>query len=66
MVEAPKPIRWIASSLDDHRLPLFGDDLDVQRASAERLRALRDAGAAVRPGHDPEVLAPGPVEIPAR
>jgi hypothetical protein len=31
--------------------------------SAERLRALRDAGVNVRPGHDPELLAPGPVEL---
>ncbi len=50
-----------ATGLDDHRLPIFGDDLDVQLASAERLCALRDAGAEVRPGHDPEVLVPGPV-----
>ncbi len=54
-----------ASGLDDHRLPVFGDDLDAQLASAERLRALRDAGAAVRPGHDPEVLVPGPVDAGA-
>lgn len=59
-------VSHFASGLDDHRFPLFGDDLDAQRASAERLRALRDAGAAVRPGHDPEVLAPGPVEIAGR
>lgn len=45
-----------ASGLDDGRLPLFGDDLVAQAASAERLRALRDAGADVRPGHDPDVL----------
>lgn len=54
-------VTHFASGLDDHRLPIFGDDLDVQLASAERLRALRDAGAQVRPGHDPDVLAPGPV-----
>ncbi|HXF31012.1 MAG TPA: N-acyl homoserine lactonase family protein [Solirubrobacterales bacterium] len=52
-------VTHFAAGLDDHRFPLFGDDLDVQRASAERLRALRDAGAEVRPGHDPAVLAPG-------
>lgn len=56
-------VTHFATGLDDHRFPLFGDDLDVQRVSAERLRALRDAGAVVRPGHDPEVLAPGPVPI---
>lgn len=54
-------VTHFAAGLDDHRLPAFGDDLDVQLASAERLKALRDAGAVVRPGHDPEVLAPGPV-----
>jgi N-acyl homoserine lactone hydrolase len=54
-------VTHFASGLDDHRLPIFGDDLEVQLASAERLRALRDAGAEVRPGHDPAVLAPGPV-----
>jgi glyoxylase-like metal-dependent hydrolase (beta-lactamase superfamily II) len=59
-------VSHFASGLDDHRFPLFGDDLDAQQAAAERLRALRDAGAEVRPGHDPEVLAPGPVEIPGR
>jgi N-acyl homoserine lactone hydrolase len=56
-------VTHFASGLDDHRLPIFGDDLDAQLASAERLRALRDAGADVRPGHDPAVLAPGPVPI---
>jgi glyoxylase-like metal-dependent hydrolase (beta-lactamase superfamily II) len=59
-------VSHFASGLDDHRFPLFGDDLDAQRASAERLRALREGGAVIRPGHDPEVLAPGPVEIPTR
>ena len=54
-------VSHFAAGLDDHRFPLFGDDLDAQLASAERLRALRDAGAEVRPGHDPEVLVPGPV-----
>lgn len=50
-----------ASGLDDHRFPAFGDDLAEQRRSAERLRALRDGGARVTPGHDPDVLRPGPV-----
>jgi N-acyl homoserine lactone hydrolase len=58
-------VTHFASGLDDHRLPVFGDDLDAQLASAERLRALRDAGAEVRPGHDPEVLVPGPVDAGA-
>jgi len=56
-------VTHFAAGLDDHRLPIFGDDLDVQLASAERLRALRDAGAEVRPGHDPDVLIPGRVVV---
>jgi N-acyl homoserine lactone hydrolase len=52
-----------ASGLDDHRFPIFADDHAAQGTSAERLRALRDAGAAVRPGHDPAVLQPGPVPV---
>jgi glyoxylase-like metal-dependent hydrolase (beta-lactamase superfamily II) len=56
-------VTHFAAGLDDHRLPIFGDDLDVQLASAERLKALRDAGVTVRPGHDPDVLAPGPVPV---
>jgi N-acyl homoserine lactone hydrolase len=54
-------VTHFAAGLDDGRLPIFGDDLDLQLASAGRLRALRDAGADVRPGHDPDVLRPGPV-----
>lgn len=52
-----------ASGLDDHRFPMFADDFGAQTASAERLRALRDDGATVRPGHDPAVLVPGPVPV---
>lgn len=52
-----------ASGLDDLRLPAFGDDLAAQAASAGRLRALRDGGATVLPGHDPEVLQPGPLPV---
>lgn len=48
-----------ASGLDDHRFPIFADDHAAQATSAERLRALRDAGATVIPGHDPGVLRPG-------
>jgi len=54
-------VTHFAAGLDDHRLPIFADDLDAQLASAERLHALREAGATVRPGHDPDVLVPGPV-----
>ncbi len=50
-----------ASGLDDHRFPVFADDHEEQGRSAERLRALRDAGSTVVPGHDPELLQPGPV-----
>jgi glyoxylase-like metal-dependent hydrolase (beta-lactamase superfamily II) len=52
-----------ASGLDDHRFPIFADDFAAQAASADRLRTLRDAGAAVRPGHDPDVLVAGPVPL---
>ena len=57
-------VTHFASGLDDHRLPIFGDNLDTQISSAEHLRRLRDAGADVRPGHDPAILTPGPVPIP--
>jgi N-acyl homoserine lactone hydrolase len=50
-----------AGTFDDGRLPSFGDDLEAQARSLERLRELRDAGLTVRPGHDPDVLRPGPV-----
>ena len=56
-------VTMYASTLDDLRLPMFADDLDAQRASVARLRELRDGGAVIRPGHDPAVLAPGPVEL---
>jgi glyoxylase-like metal-dependent hydrolase (beta-lactamase superfamily II) len=52
-----------ASTLDDHRFPSFADDFDSQAASAERLREMREAGVRVLPGHDPEVLRPGPVAL---
>jgi N-acyl homoserine lactone hydrolase len=48
-----------ASGLDDHRFPIFADDFDAQAGSADRLKALRDDGVTVLPGHDPEVLKPG-------
>jgi N-acyl homoserine lactone hydrolase len=52
-----------AGSLDDHRFSGFGDDFEAQARSAERLRALRDGGLAVQPGHDPDVLRPGPLTV---
>jgi N-acyl homoserine lactone hydrolase len=54
-------VAHFASTLEDHRFPSFADDFDAQARSADRLRGLRDAGARVLPGHDPEVLAPGQV-----
>jgi glyoxylase-like metal-dependent hydrolase (beta-lactamase superfamily II) len=54
-------VAYFGSGLDDHRFPPYGDDRAAQLLSAERLRALRDAGARVIPGHDPDVLRPGPV-----
>jgi glyoxylase-like metal-dependent hydrolase (beta-lactamase superfamily II) len=54
-------VAYFASGLDDLRFPAFADDRDEQVRSAERLRALRDGGLTVQPGHDPEVLRPGPV-----
>jgi N-acyl homoserine lactone hydrolase len=54
-------VAHFASGFDDHRFPAFGHDHDEQARSADRLRALRDAGLTVVPGHDPDVLRPGPV-----
>jgi N-acyl homoserine lactone hydrolase len=54
-------VAHFASGLDDHRFPIFGDHV-AQGRSAERLKQLRDAGHTVLPGHDPEVLCPGPVQ----
>ncbi len=51
-----------AATLDDRQLPVFGYDRDEQGRSVDRLRELRDAGFTVLPGHDPDVLHPGPVE----
>ena len=52
-----------AATLDDQRFPSFADDFAAQARSAERLRALREGGAHVLPGHDPDVLRPGPVRL---
>jgi N-acyl homoserine lactone hydrolase len=54
-------VGYFAASLDDLRFPVFADDHAEQRRSAERLRALRYGGARFVPGHDPDVLRPGPV-----
>jgi glyoxylase-like metal-dependent hydrolase (beta-lactamase superfamily II) len=51
-------------TLDDKRFPSFADDFSAQARSADRLRELReDAGVTVLPGHDPDVLRPGPLLI---
>src|SRR5271155_5816813 len=52
-------VAYFASTLDDHRFPVFGDDHEAQGRSADRLRGLRDSGLTVQPGHDPDVLRPG-------
>jgi glyoxylase-like metal-dependent hydrolase (beta-lactamase superfamily II) len=54
-------VAHFASTLEDKRFPVFADDFAAQAQSADRLRQLRDAGARVLPGHDPEVLRPGQV-----
>lgn len=54
-------VTHFASGLDDHRFPIFADDHGTQASSAEQLRALRDAGAHVIPGHDERLLPPGRV-----
>jgi N-acyl homoserine lactone hydrolase len=51
-------VTHFAAGLDDHRFPAFGDHRQ-QRRSAERLRAMREDGCNVVPGHDPDVLQPG-------
>ncbi len=54
-------VTHFASGLDDHRFPVFADDHEQQGRSADRLRAMRDAGLNVIPGHDPDILRPGAV-----
>ena len=54
-------VAYFSTTLDDRRFPAFGDDRAAQAGSAERLRAMRDAGLSFRPGHDPELLQPGVV-----
>jgi len=54
-------VALFAGSLDDHRFPAFGFSQEETVSSAERLRELRNAGLTIQPGHDPDVLQPGPV-----
>jgi N-acyl homoserine lactone hydrolase len=54
-------VAHFSATLDDKRFPAFADDFAAQARSADRLRRLRDAGVTVVPGHDPDVLRPGPL-----
>jgi N-acyl homoserine lactone hydrolase len=54
-------VALFAGGLDDLRFPAFGADQKAAVRSAERLRELRDSGATIQPGHDPDVLRPGPL-----
>jgi N-acyl homoserine lactone hydrolase len=56
-------VTHFASTLEDRRFPSFADDFDAQGRSADRLAGLREAGARVLPGHDPDVLVAGPVAL---
>jgi N-acyl homoserine lactone hydrolase len=52
-----------ARGLDDRKFPALVDDLQAQNESADRLAGLQDGGARVLPGHDPDVLVPGPFAL---
>jgi glyoxylase-like metal-dependent hydrolase (beta-lactamase superfamily II) len=54
-------VAHFAATFDDLRFPVFADDFGAQAQSAGRLRKMRDAGARVIPGHDPDVLRAGAV-----
>ena len=54
-------VAHFSATLDDKRFPAFADDYSAQSRSADRLRQLRDSGITVLPGHDPDVLRPGPL-----
>lgn len=56
-------VTHFASTLNDLRFPSFADDFAAQARSAERLRKLRERGVTVIPGHDPDVLRPGPLPL---
>jgi glyoxylase-like metal-dependent hydrolase (beta-lactamase superfamily II) len=47
---------YFLHTLDDDVLPPFGFDLDQQRRSLARLRAERDRGTRIVPGHDATVF----------
>jgi len=54
-------VAHFSATLDDKRFPTFADNFSAQARSADRLRQLRDSGMTVVPGHDPDVLRPGPL-----
>jgi len=56
-------VTHFAATLEDRRFPSFADDFAAQDRSASRLCEMREAGATVLPGHDPDVLRPGPVAL---
>lgn len=47
---------YFLHTLDDEMLPPFGYDLDQQRRSLAQLRAERDRGSRIVPGHDADVF----------
>jgi glyoxylase-like metal-dependent hydrolase (beta-lactamase superfamily II) len=51
---------YLRRTLEDMHLPAVVDDEDEMRRSLQRLRALRDAGARIVYGHDPEDWATVP------
>lgn len=51
---------YLRRTLEDGVLPPVADDATAMRASLARLRALRDAGATLVFGHDPEGWPPAP------
>jgi len=51
---------YLRRTLDDMHLPAVVDDPEAMRRSLEHLRALRDAGARLIYGHDPETWATVP------
>jgi glyoxylase-like metal-dependent hydrolase (beta-lactamase superfamily II) len=51
------------STFEDRRFPSFADDFEEQGRSADRLVQIRERGAGVLPGHDPDVLRPGVLEL---
>jgi glyoxylase-like metal-dependent hydrolase (beta-lactamase superfamily II) len=59
---------YLRRTLDEMHLPMVVHDAEGMRASLRRLRALRDAGAQIIYGHDPEFWATvpqAPAEVPA-